>query len=118
MSLRLDRGRDEDFFALTAFYVDIDDDVTAKAKSIYLECNCRPTGVVVTGRHPHVRAQMLWRLEEPVRDAATCREQNIALAKALGGDPSVVNAGRVSASWWLDCLADKGGTRYRAYGVH
>ena len=89
------RGSDADFLALTAFYVDIDDDVTAKAKSIYLECNCRPTRVVVTGRHPHVRAQMLWRLEEPVRDAETCRQQNIALARALGGDPSVVNAGRV-----------------------
>ena len=38
---------------------------------------------------------MLWRLEEPVRDAATCRQQNANLAKALGGDPSVVNAGRV-----------------------
>lgn len=89
------RARDEDFFALTAFYVDIDDDVTAMARSIYQSRGCQPTGVVVTGRYPHVRAQMLWRLEEPVRDAETCRQQNIALARVLGGDPLVVNAGRV-----------------------
>ena len=111
------RARDEDFLALTALYVDIDDDVTATARSIYQSRGCQPTGVVVTGRHPHVRAQMLWRLEEPVRDAETCRQQSIALAKALGGDLSVVNRRSRPTSWWLDCLADKEGTRYRMYAV-
>lgn len=89
------RCKDDEFFALTAFYVDIDDDVTATASVHYRNRGCPPTGVVITGRHPHLRAQMLWRLQEPVRDAEECRRQNIALAQALDGDPSVVNPGRV-----------------------
>ena len=89
------RCKDDEFFALTAFYADIDDDVTATASINYRNRGCPPTGVVVTGRHPHVRAQMLWRLDAPLRDAALCRQQNIALAHALDGDPSVVNPSRV-----------------------
>jgi hypothetical protein len=38
---------------------------------------------------------MLWRLEAPMRDAAACREQNIALAHALDGDLLVGNPGRL-----------------------
>ena len=38
---------------------------------------------------------MLWRLETPERDPDLCRRQNRALAWTLGGDPSVVNPGRV-----------------------
>jgi hypothetical protein len=90
-----ERGKDDDFFALTAFYVDIDENVTATATDTYRARGCPPTGVVITGRHPHMRAHMLWRLESPVRDDAACREQNMALAHALGGDPKVVNPGRV-----------------------
>ena len=89
------RCRDDEFFALTAFYADIDDDVTATASINYRNRGCPPTGVVVTGRHPHLRAQMLWRLKEPIRDAEICRLQNLALAVALGGDTSVVNPSRV-----------------------
>jgi AAA domain len=89
------RCSDDDFFALTAFYADLDDDVIATARISYRHRGCPPTGVVVTGRHPHVRAQMLWRLDTPERDPEICRRQNRALANALGGDPSVVNPGRV-----------------------
>ncbi|MGA8155656.1 MAG: AAA family ATPase, partial [Rhodoplanes sp.] len=89
------RCKDDEFFALTAFYADIDDDVTATASVNYRNRGCPPTGVIITGRHPHLRAQMLWRLSEPVRDAEVCRRQNLALAEALGGDTSVVNPSRV-----------------------
>jgi hypothetical protein len=89
------RCSDEDFWALTAFYVDLDDDVIATARTSYRHRGCPPTAVVVTGRHPHVRAQMLWRQETPERDADLCRRQNRALAEALGGDVSVVNPSRV-----------------------
>ncbi len=89
------RCRDEDFLALTCFYVDIDDDVIATARESYRHRGCPPTAVIVTGRHPHVRAQMLWRRETPERDPEICRRQNRALAQSLGGDPSVVNPGRV-----------------------
>ena len=89
------RCKDEDFLALTAFYVDLDDDVVATARINYRHRGCPPTAVVVTGREPHVRAQMLWRQETPERDPEACRRQNRALAEALGGDASVVNPGRV-----------------------
>ena len=89
------RCTDADFFALTTFYVDIDDDVLAAAREQYRQAGCPPTAVVVTGRQPHTRAQMLWRLETPERDADLCRRQNLALAEALGGDTTVVNPSRV-----------------------
>ena len=89
------RCKDEDFLALTAFYVDLDDDVIATARINYRHRGCPPTAVVVTGRHPHVRAQMLWRQETPELDPQACQRQNRALAAALGGDASVVNPGRV-----------------------
>ena len=89
------RCTDDDFFALTAFYVDIDDDVLASARGCYRQAGCPPTAVVVTGRQPHTRAQMLWRMELPERDAGLCRQQNLALAEALGGDRTVVNPSRV-----------------------
>ena len=88
------RCGDEDFLALTAFYADLDDNgAAAKAKTLYR--GCPPTAVVVTGRHPHVRAQLLWRQETPERDPDLCRRQNLALAEALGGDRTVVNPSRV-----------------------
>lgn len=89
------RCKDTEFFALTAYYTDIDDDVTATASINYRNRGCPPTGVVVTGKHPHLRAQMLWRLKTPLRDAEASRRQNLALAQALGGDESVVNPSRV-----------------------
>jgi hypothetical protein len=89
------RCKDEDFLALTAFYVDIDDDTTATAVTSYRHRGCPPTGVVITGRQPHMRAQMLWRINRPERDPHACRTQNLALAQALGGDTAVVNPSRV-----------------------
>ena len=88
------RCGDDDFFALTAFYADLDEGVDA-ARNLYRERRCPPTAVVVTGRLPHQRAQPWWRLEIPERDPEVCRRQNRVLALALGGDPSVVNPGRV-----------------------
>jgi transposase len=35
---------------------------------------------VVTGRHPHLRAQMWWRLDIPVRDPAALRAICLAVA--------------------------------------
>jgi hypothetical protein len=55
-----------------------------------------------------MRAQMLWRLESPERDADRCRQQNIALAQALDGDPSVVNPSRV-----LRCVDTGAERRFR-----
>lgn len=89
------RCTDADFFALSTCYVDLDDDVLNVARERYRHAGCPPTAVVVTGRQPHTRAQLLWRLEIPERDAELCRQQNLALAHALGGDRTVVNPSRV-----------------------
>ncbi len=89
------RGSDKDFYALTAFYVDIDDDVVREAAEKYRARGCAPTAVIFTGLTPHPRAQILWRLDRPVTDPNLCRAQNSALALALGGDVMVVNPGRV-----------------------
>lgn len=89
------RCTDADFFAMTALYTDIDDDVLSAARERYRDAGCPPTAVVVTGRKPHTRAQLLWRLESPERDPDICRSQNLALALALGGDRTVVNPSRV-----------------------
>ncbi|MFH1157623.1 MAG: AAA family ATPase [Pseudomonadota bacterium] len=88
------RAADSDILALTAYYVDIDDAAAAeKSKEQYKDCP--PTCVVVTGRTPHKRLQLWWRLENPDRDPNRARSQNLALAAAFGGDRSVVNPSRV-----------------------
>ena len=89
------RAKDEDFAAAPCAWADVDADVVSAAVAKAKAAGLPPTMTVVTGRHPHVRAQMWWRLEEPCRDAAELRALNGALASALGGDPTVVNPSRV-----------------------
>ncbi len=63
------RARHEDVLALTASYFDLDEpSAAAKAKDKY--GRAKPTLVVVTGRDPHLRAQLWWRLIEPITDKA------------------------------------------------
>lgn len=89
------RCKDEDFYALTALYADIDHDVTKQALTICQDNGCLPTGIIVTGRHPHIRTQFLWQLQTPMRDPDQCRQQNRGIADALQADVSVVNPSRV-----------------------
>ena len=64
---------------------------TAKSK-----CGAAPPNIgVITGRIPHARAQLYWRTEEPITDFKALREVNTSIAAVLGGDPSVVNPGRI-----------------------
>lgn len=88
------RGQDRDAWALTCAYVDLDDAEAANnAKNIYgLD---KPTLVVVTGRAPHTRAQLWWRLEEPLKDAGQWPALLRGFAVKLHGDTSVTNASRV-----------------------
>ena len=88
------RGQDRDAWALTCAYVDLDDAEAANnAKNIYgLD---KPTLVVVTGRAPHTRAQLWWRLEEPLKEADKWPALLRGFAVKLHGDTSVTNASRV-----------------------
>lgn len=88
------RAGDQDILALTAYYVDLDSpEAAVQAKGKYRDCP--PTCVVVTGRVPHIRAQLWWRQDSLDVDIANIRAQNAVLAKVFGGDPSVANPSRV-----------------------
>ena len=88
------RTSDDAFFSLTAAYVDLDESgVASKARDIYGSVG--PTLVVITGQHPHFRAQLWWRLDEPEADPDKARSLNKHLAVALSGDEMVVNPSRV-----------------------
>ena len=81
------RASDSDVWALTCAYVDLDDPgCTAVAKDRYGQA--KPTKIVVTGKHPHTRAQMWWRLEEPIEDFSFSVALLKGMAGALGGDPT------------------------------
>lgn len=88
------RAKDSDALALTAVYVDLDDAGAAlAAKDIYGKA--KPTLIVVTGRAPHLRAQMWWKLDEPVIDPDLWSPLLRGMAAALRGDSTVYNASRV-----------------------
>jgi len=88
------RASDADFLALTAAYVDLDEPGTPEnASSIYK--NVMPTLAVITGRHPHFRAQLWWRLEDLETDPQIMRRMIGTLAGAMDGDTTVVNPSRV-----------------------
>jgi hypothetical protein len=88
------RASDNDVWALTCGYADLDDPGVAEAaKSVYLEN--KPTIIVVTGREPYRRAQLWWRLEEPVTDHGAITALIRGIAQALNGDVTVANPSRV-----------------------
>lgn len=88
------RASDEDFLALTAYYVDLDEPGVAKtAKNVY--GRLKPTFVGKTGGTPDSRAQLWWKLEEPITDPERSRAVLSGLATALRGDPTVCNPGRI-----------------------
>lgn len=88
------RAQDRDAWALTCAYVDLDDPGAATAaKDIYgLD---KPTMVIVTGRAPHTRAQMWWRLEEPITNTEWWPGLLRGFATKLNGDSTVTNPSRV-----------------------
>lgn len=88
------RAQDSDAYALTAVYVDLDDEGAATAaKDIYSKA--KPTFIVVTGRAPHVRAQMWWRLDEPISDPEMWPSLLRGMAAAMRADSTVTNPSRV-----------------------
>ena len=90
------RAADSHFYAATGAYADFDGPGDLeRAEVICRERNCEATFKVYTGRHPHERAQLWWRLASPISDPEMYRRLNRALAEALGGDPTVINPGRV-----------------------
>jgi len=88
------RAKDADFLCLTAGYVDLDEPGTVlAAKGIYK--TIVPTAVVITGTIPHPRAQLWWKLEEPLADPEVAQAMLKSMAHNLNGDPTVTNPARV-----------------------
>jgi len=98
-------ARDEHFGCAPGPWADLDREGAAdSASSVY--SLCRPNMVIVTGRKPFTRAQLFWRREEPIADAAAVRDLNTRIATQLGGDTHVVNptslmrlAGTIAWPW-------------------
>lgn len=88
------RAQDSDVLVLTCAYVDLDDPGAAgAAKDIYgLD---KPTLIVLTGRAPHVRAQMWWKLEEPIANSDWWPNLLRGIMHKLNGDSTVTNPSRV-----------------------
>jgi hypothetical protein len=88
------RTVDADAWAMTASYLDLDDaGATARAKDVYGQI--KPTWITMTGTNPHSRAQLWWRLEEPITDHARGEALIRGLTDAMAGDDSICNPGRV-----------------------
>ena len=94
---RTRRAKDDDFYAGTCAYADFDHpgDVERAERICREVLGTAPSFVVFTGRHPHPRAQLWFRLREAQRDAAALRDLNKGIADRLHGDPAVVNVGRI-----------------------
>ena len=90
------RAKDDDFHAAWALHVDLDDaGAPEAAKTAYQDARLTPPIAIVTGRHPHTRAQLWWPLDEPVTDPEQYRRLLRALADGLHGDTTVCNPSRV-----------------------
>jgi hypothetical protein len=88
------RGHDDDFYALTAVYADLDD-AAAVEKAGERWAECKPQMIVATGTQPHWRLQAWWKLDEPITDPDTVKETLLGLAKHLEGDAVVFNPSRI-----------------------
>ena len=89
------RTADTDFHSAPFAWADIDLDRVDNAVRMTKAAGMPATMTVVTGRHPHTRAQFWWRLVDAERDGAAIKALCAQLALALGGDSTVSNPGRV-----------------------
>lgn len=88
------RSSSDDYYLSTAIWCDLDDAGAAKAaKDKYAALP--PSFVVVTGRHPDLRAQVWWKLEQVQSDPSQHKANLGHICAALGGDKSVVDFARV-----------------------
>lgn len=84
----------DDYYVSTCAWADLDDEgVVEQSKEKY--AGCPPSMVVVTGRHPHVRSQYWWKLEQPIDSHTDLKLTLSTLCGSLNGDPAVVDPARV-----------------------
>jgi hypothetical protein len=82
----------DNFYAATALWADLDDEGgTVRAADLCKQIGMRPNLAVITGRDPHERGQMWWRLVEPIEDPERVKAALARIRVRLGGDAAVVN---------------------------
>lgn len=101
------RAKDEHVHGIVAFWADFDRPGSLEAAIAKTEAlGLTPNMVTFTGKHPHLRGQMWWLLDEPCDDFALHEQIERKLAVELGADKSVINRSRVmrfigSVAWPL-----------------
>lgn len=109
---RTGRTKDDDYFETVCVSVDLDAaGAFDKAKALCDELGLKPTFGVLTGHHPHDRAQLYWRLDDPRRDPELHVELQRGLAATFGGDTTVTNPGRLMRLGGSTAWAKKPGRR-------
>lgn len=93
---RSHRAKADDTTCLVAIWADLDS-VGSPTHAIGLlsAVGLQPTLVVQTGEHPHLRVQMVWKLETPTQELGRAKLILRRLADLLGGDRSVCNVDRL-----------------------
>ena len=88
------RAKDEDFFAATTCWGDLDDQ-SSNTNAKHKFSHCPPSLAVCTGKYPHPRHQVWWRLEEPETRLDELERALRGISCTMNGDPSVTNPSRV-----------------------
>jgi hypothetical protein len=83
-----------DVLALTCAYADLDDKGVASVARKRWGATA-PTKIVVTGKEPHLRAQLWWRLDEPITDQKQSETLLKGIAAGMAGDTTVSDPPRV-----------------------
>lgn len=89
------RSADSNVVCTQFVWADLDDEGAAEKAMTLVKTMPAPSEITVTGRHPSLRVQMMWPVDEPLTDHDAIREANRLICEALGGDPSVVNPSRL-----------------------
>ena len=90
------RARDSDCLPSDYIWLDLDEAGAAESAIVELEnLGVSSSYSVVTGKYPHKRVQMFFKLAEPISDHGQLTTSIKALAQRLGGDPKVSNIGRL-----------------------
>ena len=89
-------GCESDVIAVCALKADLDEEGALAAALPKLEtAELTPNFIAITAREPHLRAHLWWVLEDPETQLQVVKQTEKALAKWLGGDPSVTDARRI-----------------------
>lgn len=88
------RNKDADFLQTNTLWCDIDEAFDpSELRQKY--ARCPPSLVVVTGRQPHLRTHLWWKLDKPITDPLILRNALIRIQTNLGGDPAAKNPSRL-----------------------